>query len=285
MRRLACLLIALSLVLALVLALGAAAGAAERRLRLATTTSTENTGLLDVLLPPFERLHRVKVDVLSVGTGKALALGRRCDVDVVLVHAPDLEERFVAKGHGANRRRVMHNYFIIAGPPADPAAVAEAANAVEAMRRVAAAKAEFISRGDNSGTHVKERELWEAAGVIPDWPGYQEAGQGMGAVLTMASQKQAYTLSDVGTFRGYLAAGKLELAELFTGDELLKNPYSVIAVNPGKCPQAAGGLAKAFIDYLVSPRAQELIGAYRAGGKRLFWPDTRPQEPPKPVAE
>jgi tungstate transport system substrate-binding protein len=285
MRRLACLLIALSLVLALVLALAPAAGAAERRLRLATTTSTENTGLLDVLLPPFERAQGAQVDVLSVGTGKALALGRRCDVDVVLVHAPDMEERFVAQGFGANRHRVMHNYFIIAGPAADPARVAEAANAVGAMRRIARARAEFISRGDNSGTNLKELELWEAAGIQPAWPGYQEAGQGMGAVLTIASQKQAYTLSDVGTFRGYQHAGKLDLVELFTGGELLKNPYSVIAVNPGKCPGVRAGLAEAFIDYLVSPRAQELIGAYRAGGKQMFWPDIRPQDPPQPIAE
>jgi len=262
----------LLLMLALCLALAAPSLAADR-LRLATTTSTEATGLLDVLLPPFEKAHGIKVDVLSVGTGKALALGRRCDVDVVLVHAPKLEEAYVKQGSGVDRRRVMHNFFVIVGPPGDPAQVGQAEDAAQGFRRIARAKAAFVSRGDKSGTNVKELAIWKAAGVIPEWPGYQEAGRGMGAVLTMAGEKQAYTLCDVGTFRAYKAKGRLGLVQLLSGDPLLKNPYSVIRVNPQNCLQVNAAAAEKFADYLVSPQGQTVIKNFKADGKQLFWPD------------
>ncbi len=262
-----------ALVILMLLALCAPVAWARPRLRLATTTSTENSGLLQVLLPPFEQKLGVKVDVISVGTGKALELGRRCDVDVVMVHAPALEREFVARGFGLKRHRLMHNYFIIVGPASDPARVKEAPDAVRAFRRIAAAKAGFVSRGDNSGTHVKERSLWKAAGIEPSWPGYKEAGQGMGAVLTMAGQLGAYTLSDSGTFLKYQSVGRLPLMVLYAKDARLENPYSVIAVNPERCPRVKAGLAQAFIAYLVSPLGQRTIREYRARGKQLFWPD------------
>jgi tungstate transport system substrate-binding protein len=263
-------LLAISLLLLTTLAAG------QERLRLATTTSTQNSGLLDHLLPPYEKAAGVKIDVISVGTGKALALAKRCDVDMVMVHAPGLEKKFVAQGFGVDRRKLMHNYFVVVGPASDPAGVATAKNVVQAFKAIAAAKAPFVSRGDRSGTNVKEKEVWKAAGLQPKWKAYKEAGQGMGAVLTMSSQLQAYTLTDIGTFRKYLVSGKLDLKVLFERDPLLKNPYSVIMVNPAKCPKTKAALAKAFMDYLVSPRGQEAIQNYRAGGKQLFWPDAAP---------
>ncbi len=249
---------------------------AGERIRLATTTSTQNSGLLEHLLPPFEKEAGLKIDVISVGTGKALALAKRCDVDLVMVHAPALEEKFVAQGFGVDRRKLMHNYFVVVGPASDPAGVAKAKSVVQAFQAIAKAKAPFVSRGDRSGTNVKEKEVWKAAGLQPKWAAYKEAGQGMGAVLTMSSQLQAYTLTDIGTFRKYLATGKLELKVLLDRDSLLKNPYSVIMVNPVKCPRTKAAQAKAFMDYLVSPKGQKAIEDYRAGGKQLFWPDAAP---------
>lgn len=255
------------------LCLAAAPALAGERLRLATTTSTENTGLLYALLPPFEQARGLKVDVIAVGTGKALELGRRCDVDVVLVHAPDLEEKFVAEGHGLRRTPVMHNYFVLVGPAADPAGVRGAKTAGQAFARIAQAKAGFVSRGDKSGTHVKELELWRAAGVKPDWPSYKEAGLGMGQVLTMADQLTAYALSDSGTFHNFKAGGKVRLELLWERDDLLKNPYSVMAVNPKGCPQVRVDDAMALIDYLISPPAQAILAGFKAEGLVLFIPD------------
>ena len=249
---------------------------AAERIRLATTTSTQNSGLLEHLIPPFEKSAGVKVDVISVGTGKALALAKRCDVDLVMVHAPNLEKQFVAEGYGVDRRKLMHNYFVVVGPASDPAGVAQAKNVVQAFRDIAGAKAPFVSRGDGSGTNVKEKEIWRAAGLKPAWQGYKEAGQGMGAVLTMSNQLQAYTLTDIGTFRKYLSTGKLDLKVLLHQDPLLKNPYSVILVNPAKCPKTKINPAKAFMDYLVSPKGQKLIQNYKADGKQLFWPEAEP---------
>jgi tungstate transport system substrate-binding protein len=249
---------------------------AKDRIRLATTTSTQNSGLLEHLIPPYEKQAKVTIDVISVGTGKALALAKRCDVDLVMVHAPKLEENFVAQGFGVDRRKLMHNFFVVVGPPGDPAGVAKAKSVVQAFRAIAKAKAAFVSRGDNSGTNVKEKAVWQAAGIKPHWAGYKEAGQGMGAVLTMSSQLQAYTLTDIGTFRRYLASGKLELKVLLEKDPLLKNPYSVILVNPTKCPKTKAGPAKAFMDYLVSPQGQQQIRDYKADGKQLFWPAAEP---------
>lgn len=249
---------------------------ARERIRLATTTSTQNSGLLERLIPPYEKQAGVTIDVISVGTGKALALAKRCDVDLVMVHAPKLEEEFVARGYGVDRRKLMHNFFVVVGPAGDPAGVAKTKDVVQAFQAIAKAKAPFVSRGDKSGTNVKEKAVWKAAGIKSNWAGYKEAGQGMGAVLTMSSQLQAYTLTDIGTFRKYLSTGKLDLKVLLERDPLLKNPYSVILVNPAKCPKTKAGPAKAFMDYLVSPRGQQLIRDYRADGKQLFWPDAAP---------
>lgn len=260
----------------MILALGWPAAAADR-LRLATTTSTQNTGLLDHVLPPFEKSAGVKVDVISVGTGKALALAKRCDVDLVLVHAPEMEKKFVADGYGGDRRGLMHNFFVVVGPAEDPAGVAKAQGAVQAFQAMAKTRAPFISRGDRSGTNVKEKALWQAAGVKPSWPGYKEVGQGMGAVLTMSSQLKAYTLTDIGTYRKYLSEGKLELKVLMSQDESLKNPYSLILVNPAKCPRTKADAAKALMDYLLSPQTQKMIRDFKADGQQLFWPDALPR--------
>ncbi len=251
---------------------------AANRLRLATTTSTENSGLLDVLIPPFEKASGVAVHAIPVGTGKALALGKRCDADLVMVHAPGLEKRFVAQGYGVKRVPVMYNHFAIVGPPGDPAGVGKCEDAVKALARIAEAKATFISRGDNSGTNVKELMLWKKAGIKPDWPGYKEAGRGMGATLTMAGQMGGYTLTDIGTFLKYKSVGKVNLQIHKTQTPSLRNPYSVILVNPKRCPKVRAKLAQAFIDFLTSPRGQKIIADYKAGGRQLFWPDARPDK-------
>lgn len=269
MNRVAACLLALCLLLPL-------SASAQQRVILATTTSTENSGLLSHILPVFTKETGIPVHVVAVGTGKALKLAGRCDADLLMVHAPALEKRFVAQGKGIERSKLMHNYFTIVGPASDPAGVAKAKSAVEAMRRIAAAKATFISRGDESGTNVKELALWKAAGIKPDWPGYKEAGQGMGAVLTMAGQLKAYTLTDTGTFIKYKSVGKLALKSLLERDDLLKNPYSVMLVNPGRCPKTNSAGAKALMRFLLSPRGQRLIAGYRALGKTLFVPDAVP---------
>ncbi|MFP4057302.1 MAG: substrate-binding domain-containing protein [Candidatus Brocadiia bacterium] len=245
-----------------------------RRLRLATTTSTENSGLLEVLLPPFEEEHGIRVDVIAVGTGKALRLAENGDVDAVLVHAPEREERFVAAGHGVDRRRVMHNDFVILGPSSDPAKVAAAGgDAAKALAAIAAAGAPFVSRGDDSGTHIKERSLWRAAGIEPQGEGYMEAGQGMGATLTIADEKRAYTLADRGTFVAF--RGHIDLVALCQGDPRLHNPYSIIAVNPQRHPSVDYAAATKLADFLVSPRGQRLIAGYRRDGEQLFVPHAR----------
>lgn len=255
-------------ILAAVLALPAGAG---ERLRLSTTTSTENSGLLKVLLPPFEKANGVQVDVIAVGTGKALKLGESGDVDVVLVHDPGLEERFVAGGFGVDRRAVMHNDFVVVGPREDPAGLRGAPSAVEAFKRLAAGKAPFISRGDESGTHQKEKALWKQAGLKPAGAWYRETGQGMGEVLQMANEKRGYALADRGTYIAW--ERKLELAILSEGDAQLFNPYSVIAVNPAKAPHARHALARKFIDYLTGPEGQKVIAGFQLEGKQLFFPD------------
>jgi tungstate transport system substrate-binding protein len=243
---------------------------AETRLRMSTTTSTENSGLLKVLLPPFEKAAGVKVDVISVGTGKALKLGENGDVDVVLVHARPAEDKFVANGFGVDRRDVMYNDFIIVGPKSDPAGVKKAKTAVEAFKILAEGKAPFISRGDDSGTHKKEKSLWKKAGITPKGAWYIAAGQGMGAVLQMAFNKKGYTLTDRGTFISQ--EGKLDLGIVFQGDKALFNPYGVIAVNPAKHPKIQYALAKKFIDYITGPEGQKIIGSHKVNGKQLFFP-------------
>ncbi len=242
---------------------------AGEHLRLATTTSTENSGLLSVLLPPFEQANDCKVAVIAVGTGKAIKLGETGDVDVVLVHARTLEDKFVADGFGVDRRDVMYNDFVLLGPAADPAGIAAMKDAPSALAKIADSGAVFLSRGDQSGTHVKELELWVAAGVVPAGDWYLEAGRGMGEVITMATERQGYTLTDRGTYLAYKT--KTDLKVLVEGDERLFNPYGVIMVNPAKHPHIKVELAKKFLDYLVSPRGQELIAGFKRGTDPLFF--------------
>ena len=250
--------------------------AEELRLRLATTTSTEDTGILQALNPPFEKMMNIKVDVISVGTGKALELGVRGDVDVVLVHAREAEDKFVADGSGVNRRDVMYNDFIIIGPEKDPAMIKGMPDAKEALKKIALTQAPFISRGDDSGTHKKELKLWEKAGIKPQGKWYIEAGQGMGPVLTMANEKQAYALSDRGTYLAY--GGKIGLKILCEGDPILNNPYGVIAVNPAKFPHVKYVYAMAYIGWLTSPEGQKIIREFGKDrfGQPLFIPTAIP---------
>jgi len=257
--------------LALLAAPARAAEQSPHRLRLATTTSTQNSGLLDVLLPPFEKANRARVDVIAVGTGKALKLGENGDVDVVLVHAPAAEEEFMAGGFGVDRRAVMHNDFVVVGPKDDPAGIGKTGSVRDAFRRLASSGARFVSRGDDSGTHKKEREIWQAAGVAPGGAWYVESGQGMGAVLRMADEQRAYALADRGTYLAY--AGQTELAIVLQGVPPLHNPYSVIAVNPARHPGVRHELARSFIDYLTGAEAQALIAGFRRSGQQLFFPD------------
>ena len=260
------------LILALVLITSMTTGAsAEERITLATTTSTDNSGLLGYLLPAFQAKTGYRVDVVAVGTGAAIKLGRNGDADVVLVHARSAEDEFVASGFGIGRRDVMYNDFVVLGPPSDPAGVRSAGSAAEAFRRIAAAKAEFVSRGDNSGTHIKEKELWAGAAVTPQGSWYKEAGQGMGAVITMTENLRGYTLTDRGT---YLAMKtKVNLQVVSEGDPLLFNPYGVIAVNPEKHPHVNSEGVKAFIDWLTGPEGQKMIAAFTVNGEQLFYPD------------
>ncbi len=252
----------------------ASTGSAETRLRMSTTTSTENSGLLKELLPPFEKANDLKVDVIAVGTGKALKLGENGDVDVVFVHARAAEDKFVADGFGVDRRDVMYNDFVVVGPKGDPAGLKGAETATEAFGKLAGGKAPFISRGDDSGTHKKEREVWKAAGIEPKGVWYVPAGQGMGEVLNMANEKQGYALTDRGTFIAY--QGKVELVVVFEGDKALFNPYGIIAVNPKKHAHAQYDLAKKLIDFVVGPEGQKIIADYKVNGQQLFFPDARP---------
>ncbi len=243
---------------------------AERTIRLATTTSTENSGLLKVLLPHFERDSGYKVHVIAVGTGKALRMGRDGDVDAVLVHAPAAERQFVADGHGVERRDVMYNDFVIVGPRADPAGIRDVPDAAVALTRIAARHAPFVSRGDDSGTHQKEFALWQAAGVKPTGKWYREAGQGMEQVLHMAGEFDGYTLADRGTWLALRK--KLTLEVLVQGDIRLFNPYGVIAVNPARYPDTNYAGAMAFITWLTSPRGRTQIADFKINGESLFVP-------------
>ncbi len=255
--------------LAVVLALAALPAAAEERLRMSTTTSTENSGLLAVLLPPFEKKNNCKVDVVAVGTGKALKLGEAGDVDVVFVHARTLEDKFVAAGFGVNRRDVMYNDFVVLGPPDDPAGVAKTGSVRDAFRTIATRQAPFVSRGDDSGTHQKEREIWAEAGIVPRGAWYVEAGQGMGEVITMATQKRGYTLADRGTYIAFRK--KTDLVVVRQGDRTLWNPYGIIAVNPKKQPHAKYDLAMKLIDFVTGPEGQAIIAGFKVDGAALFF--------------
>jgi tungstate transport system substrate-binding protein len=260
--------------IAVLLLMLSASAQAQEHLRLSTTTSTESSGLLKVILPPFEQRFHLKVDVIAVGSGKALKLAENGDVDVVLSHAPELEQAFMAAGFGVNRRDVMYNDFIIVGPPADPAHLRGTSSAADAFKKLAAAPATFISRGDESGTHQKEKELWKAAGITPQGSWYVSAGQGMGEVLLMANERQAYTLADRGTYLAYKKRD--ELVIVLEGDPALFNPYTVTAVNPAKQPEAKYVEAMQLIAWLTSPAGQKLIGSFKQEDQALFHPTAVP---------
>jgi len=248
-------------------------------IRLATTTSMDNSGLLDYLLPVFEKQTHIRVHVLSMGTGKALETARRGDCDVVLVHAPEAEAGFVAEGHGLRRHDVMHNDFLLIGPPDDPAGAARAGSAADAFRRVAKARAPFVSRGDESGTHKKEKQVWLSAGIVPAGSWYMQVGQGMGASLVLADQKQAYILTDRGTYLAFTR--KIGLKELFSGDPALRNHYGVIAVDPARHPNVDHHGATKLIEFLTSDQGRRLIGEFRIEGKQAFDPHRAPAEAPR----
>ncbi|MGI9320112.1 MAG: substrate-binding domain-containing protein [Thiogranum sp.] len=239
-------------------------------IRLATTTSTDNSGLLDILLPAFEKNKAYKVKVISVGTGKALRLLREGDVDVVLVHARSAEDKLVADGYAVNRREVMYNDFVLVGPDSDPADIRGTTDATKALSRIVASKTLFISRGDTSGTHKKELQLWEQAGISPQGQWYREAGQGMGKVLQIAGELDAYSLTDRGTWLAY--RNKVPLVIVTEGDKRLFNPYGIIAANPARYPDANYSGAMALINWITSPAAQHMIGNFTIDEQRLFVP-------------
>jgi len=254
----------------------AAAGqvsAASKTIILATTTSTQDSGLLDLLVPLFEKENGLQVKTISVGSGQAMKMGEKGEADVLLVHSPDAEKKFMADGFGVTRRLVMHNDFIIVGPAADPAKI-KGVTAAEALKRISQSTTVFVSRGDNSGTHAKEKGLWKAAAITPDgqkW--YQQTGLGMGQTLNVAAEKHGYTLTDRATF---LALKKgLGLVILTEGDSKLLNIYHVIELNPAKSPKinVAGG--KAFADFMIAKKTQDLIGHFGTEkfGAALFFPD------------
>ncbi|MEW8323890.1 MAG: substrate-binding domain-containing protein [Candidatus Thiodiazotropha taylori] len=243
---------------------------ANKIIRLATTTSTDNSGLLKELLPEFQADTGYNVHVIAVGTGKALRMGRDGDVDVVLVHARSAEDQFVAQGHGEKRFGVMYNDFVIVGPQTDPAGLSKAKDATTALQLIAEHQAIFVSRGDDSGTHKKELSLWKKAAVDPQGQWYREAGQGMGKVLQIAAEMDAYTLTDRGTWLAYEKKSPLKIG--FEGDPLLFNPYGIIAVNPQRYPDTNHRGAQALIQWLISPEGQERINNFRIGSNRLFTP-------------
>ncbi len=239
-------------------------------LRMATTTSTENSGLLEAILPQFEKSTGYEVHIIAVGTGKALRMGRDGDVDVVLVHAPPAEKKFVSNGHGVNRRQVMYNDFVIVGPANDPAGIKGIQDPTKALAKIAQQHALFVSRGDDSGTNKKELALWRDAAVHPEGKWYREAGQGMGKVLQMTGELEAYTLTDRSTWLAM--RDKLPLKVLVEGDPRLYNPYGIIAVNPQRYPEANYQGAMALINWITSKQGQMLIGQYRVNHEQLFVP-------------
>jgi tungstate transport system substrate-binding protein len=260
--------------LALPVALPVAAAAQPASITVASTTSTEQSGLFGHILPIFTRETGIAVRVVALGTGQALDVGRRGDADVVLVHDREAEERFVAEGFGGPRRPVMYNDFVVIGPAADPARVQGLRDSVEALRRIAAARAPFVSRGDRSGTHAAELRLWQQAGIDPvagrgRW--YREVGQGMGPALNTAAAQGAYILADRGTWLSF--RNRQDLRIVAEGDERLFNQYGVMPVNPRRHPHVKAEAGQRFIDWLVSPAGQAAIAGYRINGEPLFFPN------------
>ena len=276
---------------------GSASGE-DKIIKMSTTTSTQASGLLDVLLPELEKDTGIRVKVFAKGTGAAIRDGMDGNVDVIFVHAKEREEKFVKAGYGTKRYAVMHNDFVILGPPDDPAGIRGQSNAAAALAGIAEAKALFVSRGDDSGTHTREQALWKIAGVplevrkteilkkgekrqisylYPNLPGkwYISIGQGMGKTMIFSDEKQAYTLADRGTYIKYKYGRKagIDLQIMCEGDPFLNNPYGVIPINPAMHPHVKHELAEKFVSWLISPKAQSIIANYRLTGKQLFYPD------------
>jgi tungstate transport system substrate-binding protein len=251
-----------------------AAGAQDRFIVVASTTSTEQSGLFAFLLPIFEKKTGIQVRVVALGTGQALDLARRGDADVVFVHAKSAEEKFLAEGHGVRRFPVMYNDFVLIGPKSDPAKVAGGRDILEALKKIKAASAPFVSRGDRSGTHIAELELWKLAGIDlakDKGPWYRDTGQGMGPALNTAAAMNAYVLSDRGTWISFKNRGELAIA--VEGDRHLFNQYGVMLVNPARHPNVKKDLGQAFVDWVISPAGQKAIAEYRIGGEQLFFPN------------
>ena len=250
---------------------------APGKLLLATTTSTQDSGLLDYLLPEFEQTFNLEVDVVAVGTGQAIKLGEDGNADVLLVHARAREDEFMANGHGLRREEVMYNDFVIVGPAEDPAGIRGMRDAWQAFAKIAETEADFVSRGDESGTHTKELAIWKKAGIEPGGAWYISAGQGMGEVLTLADEQQVYTLSDRATYLSRFKQG-LKLEILVEGDPILFNPYGVISVNPNKGEHIQQAAADQFIDWIISVAVQEKIAEYgkEEFGQSLFIPNSQP---------
>lgn len=267
MKKLTCLIVVL-------LSLTGIAWGAPKSVILATTTSTQDSGLLDVLVPQFEKESGYQVKVISVGSGQAMKMGEKGEADVLLVHSPEAEKKFMADGFGATRRLVMHNDFVIVGPAADPSKIKSAGSSVDALKRIVQGGALFVSRGDNSGTNAKEKGLWKAAGINPEgqkW--YQQTGLGMGQTLSVTAEKKGYTLTDRAT---YLALKKsLGLTILAEGDTKLLNIYHVIEIDPSRWPRLNVTGGKAFADFMISRKTQEIIGRFGTEkfGAPLFFPD------------
>ena len=257
------------------LAASTLAHAAERFITVASTTSTEQSGLFKHLLPAFEKQSGIQVRVVAVGTGQALDMGRRGDADVVFVHDQAAEAKFVAEGYGMRRHDVMYNDFILVGPKSDPATVHGGRDSVAALKRIEAVKAPFASRGDKSGTHFAEVELWKLAGIdaAKEKGWYRETGSGMGPTLNTASAMNAYALTDRGTWLSFKNRG--DLAIIVEGDQKLFNQYGVILVNPAKHPHVKKDLGQAFVDWVISPEGQKAIAGYRIGGEQLFFPNAK----------
>ncbi len=249
----------------------------KTNLVIASTTSTKDSGLFDILIPAYKKstLYDIKIEIIAVGTGKAIRIAKKGEADMVFVHDPFREEKFVAEGYGVNRRAVMHNDFVVAGPVKDPAGIKKLKSAVEAFEEIAETGVPFVSRGDDSGTNIRELDIWDDAGINPKGKGwYFEAGANMADTLIMAKQKRAYALTDMGTFLKY--EPKLDLKILFRDDPILKNSYSVIAVNPDKFPKAKYREAMDFIAFVTSPEGQRLIANYKKRRVNLFYPDAVP---------
>lgn len=258
--------------LALILSVGGAVQA--QSIVLASTTSTQNSGLFDHILPLFTAQTGIQVKVVAQGTGQALETGRRGDADVLLVHNRKAEDAFIADGSGVERRDVMYNDFVLVGPKEDPAGIQKADSATEAFSRIARSGALFVSRGDNSGTHAAEQGFWQATAIAPKGvAGYRESGSGMGATLNMAAGMGAYTLSDRGTWLSF--RNRQDLSLLYAGDQAMFNPYGIMLVNPAKHPHVQAAAGRQLIDWITSKTGQSAIAAYKINGEPLFFPNAR----------